>query len=69
MTTVKAPVLVDDVAEHQSPHPDAAPIANVPTHAECGSYKEAKDLASSRRRDGTYASAVFVVALDRWCVR
>ena len=70
MTTVEAPVLIVHSAEYQSSHPDAAvPTADVPSYTECGGYKEAKHLAASRCHDGTHASAVFVVALDRWCVR
>jgi hypothetical protein len=36
---------------------------------QCANYKEAKYLAASRRRNGTYAYAVYVVALESWCVR
>ena len=70
MTTTEAPLVIDHIAGQQSPHPGAAaPAADAPIYTECGSYREAKGLAASRRRDGTHAYAVYVVARDRWCVR
>jgi hypothetical protein len=38
-------------------------------YTQCGSYKEAKYLAASRRREGLPTFAVLVTALDGWCVR
>jgi len=69
MTTAEAPVLIDQIAGQPSRHPDAPSSAAVPVHAVCASYREAKVLAGSRRREGTDASAVYVIALGRWCVR
>ena len=68
--TTGSPVTDAGPARGVTPDPDpAAPTADVPSYTECRSYKEAKHLAASRRHDGTDASAVFVVALDSWCVR
>ena len=69
MTAAEAPVLIDEIAEQQSPHAVAVPAADARIYTECGSYKEAKYVGASRRREGTFAYAVYAVALNRWCVR
>lgn len=70
MTTAEVPVLGNQIAGQHSPHRDtAAPTSDARIYTECGSYKEAKVLASSRQHEGTDAYAVYVIALGRWCVR
>ncbi|HEX8919531.1 MAG TPA: hypothetical protein VF898_13595 [Chloroflexota bacterium] len=70
MTTFEATALTDQTAGQQSRPPDAAThAADTSAYAVCASYREAKALAASQRHDGMHTYAVYVVALDRWCVR
>lgn len=70
MATVKAPVQTDQIPkQHRSDSDTVSPSTNGRKYIACGSYKEAKYLAGSMRRDGEHAFAVYVVAQDRWCVR
>jgi hypothetical protein len=69
MTTVETPVAAEHIDPAGGEQP-ANPIpSKTPVYAQCASYKEAKYLAARRRRDGEHAYAVYVIALDRWCVR
>ena len=68
MTTVEASVAPEHIVTEDGPQ-SANPVSvNSSEYTRCTSYRQAKVLAGSRRREGTHAYAVFVVALDCWCV-
>jgi hypothetical protein len=69
MTTVEAPIATGQIEAQGSPQPDNSGSISPAEYTQCASYKEAKYLAASRRRDGLPSYAVLVRALDRWCVR
>lgn len=69
MTTVEAPVAPEHIEAAGGQQLAPAIPTDPLRYTQCASYKEAKVLAVSRRREGTHAYAVFVVALDCWCVR
>lgn len=69
MATVEAPVATEYIETEGDQQPTAPVSRQTPEYTQCASYKEAKNLAAARRRDGMPAYAVFAVALDRWCVR
>jgi len=69
MTMPETPVATGNV-DTQTDQPSTAPVpteSSEPTP--CAGYKEAKYLAASRRLNGADAYAVYVVALESWCVR
>lgn len=67
MTTTEAPTATMQV-ETDIGQLTAIPVARS-EYTPCATYKQAKYLAASRRRDGTDAYAIYVVALECWCVR
>lgn len=69
MTTPEVPV-APEYAETDADRQVTEPVSGNPSkYTRCASYKEAKYLAASRRRVGEDANAVFVIALDSWCIR
>ena len=68
MTTVEAPVAPEHIETDGNPQAATPVSTHTREYTQCASYKEAKVLAGSRRREGTHAYAVFVVALNCWCV-
>ena len=42
--------------------------ADTSAYTPCGSYRVAVQMAASRRREGGDSYAVFVTALNEWCV-
>ena len=69
MTTVEAAVPTEHIETEGALQPAPAISTYPDKFTQCASYREATYLAGSRRREGTHAYAVFVVALDCWCVR
>ena len=69
MTTAEAPVATEQIVTTGGQQPATPGSDDLSTYTQCASYKEAKPLAASRRRDGVHAYACYVVALDRWCIR
>jgi len=60
------PQQVDTAGERRP----AGPIPADPSeYTQCASYREAKNLAGSRRRERAGTFAVFIIALNCWCVR
>lgn len=70
MTTIEAEATVDliDAGSNQR----TGGIVPPPAITMCGSYKEAKYLAGSRRRSGDigarHVRAFYLTRLERWCV-
>ncbi len=69
MATVEAPIATEHTQTVDVRQLATQVAVEPPKYTRCDSYKEAKYLAASRRRDGTHAYAVYAVALDCWCVR
>ena len=70
MTIANPPVITTSGTEAQGAH-DAAPavLPDSLLYTPCAGYREACNLAGRRRYGGTYACAVFHVAMNCWCVR
>ena len=70
MTTTEAPVATPYIEnDGGDPQPADQMTINLSEYTQCASYKQAKYLAASKRRDGLPAYAVRVASIDRWCVR
>lgn len=69
MTTVETTIATEQIEAQSSPQPNNSGSLSPSEYTPCASYKEAKYLAASRRREGLPAYAVLVRALDCWCVR
>lgn len=70
MTTVEEQAVTDSTQPmNDQREATTARSAEAPEPSVCGSYKEAKYLASSRRRDGSHAYAIYNIARGAWCVR
>ena len=70
MTIANAPGITHAGTEEPGAH-GAAPavLPDSRLYTPCASYREACNLAGRRRFEGTYARAVFHVAMNCWCVR